>query len=60
MDKLLPWISYINALGVGLIAAMVTALAIQFVPIRGAPDWTLWAVFLLVAVGYGLYTRRQS
>lgn len=60
MDEFLPWLSYVNAVGFGLVAALVAALAITFVPIRGAPDWTLWAVFLIAAGGYGLRVRRQS
>ena len=59
MNKFLSWVSYTNAVGLGIIAAMITVLVVVSIPLEDAPDWLPQVVGFSITVAYGLYVRVE-
>lgn len=55
---LVNWQTYLNTVGVGLLAFLGSVLLIQFLPLPGAPGQTPTVIGTLVAVGYLVIGQR--
>jgi hypothetical protein len=56
---LVSWQTYLNIIGIGLLAFLVSALLIQFLPLPNMPGQTPTVIAIVATAGY-LFTKWQK